>query len=107
MYSVRTVLVRARLNLRTMGESLSKHLQTGVNQLHSDRGYCNGNDNLRSEDVEENGEALVVRLEPADAAAVDLNKNQNNNKKSLTGFDPNKIKVQVNAYIEDKQIAIE
>jgi len=108
MFNVRNVLFRAQLNIRIMGEGLSKQLQTGVNRLHSDRSYCNGNDNLRSDDNEENENGFVVRLDSGDGAE-DLNKNENNNKKSSEshGFDPHKIKVQVNAYIEDKQIAIE
>jgi len=90
-----------------MGETLSKHLQCGVDHLHSERTLWNGNDDLRGESEDSGDGTPFVHLATPEGTE-EGNRNNNNNKRgSGGGFDPNKIKVDVNAYIEDKLTAIE
>jgi len=77
----------------------------------------NGNDSLRNDD-DEDSKALETTPSILNIANIDANidandnannnnRNSNNERKSAKDFDPNSIKVQVNAYIEDKPTAIE
>jgi len=117
MFRVRFLLSNAKSNAEAMGEIFSKRAQFGVNRFNSDRACSNGNDNLRNTEEDEAGPKFLS-LESADGVedpnTNDNNSylrnrfNQNNNRASVTkGFDPTKIKVQVNAYIEDKETTIE
>lgn len=114
MSIARILLLTTRKNVRIMGEKLSKQLQAGTNFLHSDGTVWNENENLRDND--NSAEPVLLGQLEALKEGTNLNTNDNNknNKNnnfsprgSHSGFDPRKIKVDVNAYIEDKDILIE
>lgn len=105
MSIVRIIHLKSWNQVRIMGESLSKHLQAGTKYLHSDGTRWNGNESVRENDCPENEPAFVVTL--IDDDSNNTNNNNRGSNESKHGFDPKKIKVEVNAYIEDKAIAIE
>jgi len=115
MSSVRILLLNTRQKIRTMGESLSKHLPAGTKYLHSDRTKWNGNESFRENDCPENDTVFVTPIHSLENVqnvnGNENNANANNNNRGSDGgkhsFDPRKIKVDINAYIEDKETAIE